>query len=356
MSRFFSEKYAKLTPYVPGEQPEVLTDFVKLNTNENPFPPSEKAVAYAAAHTRSWNYYPDPDCIELRTKLAEVYGVDRDEVILGNGSDEVLNFAFMAFCDKDHPAVFPTLSYSFYPVFASVNCIPYEKIPLKEDYTIAPEDFFGLNRTMFIPNPNAPTGILLSVNEIESIVAANPDSVVVIDEAYIDFGGESCIPLIRKYENLLVVQTFSKSRSMAGARLGFGIGCRALIDDLNTVRNSMNPYNINSFTQAAALGTLADPEYTRGNCAVIMKNREYTTQKLRERGFFVIPSMANFVFASSPDIDGGELCEKLKERGVLVRHFNQPEISRFNRIAIGTREQMDVFISTVDDILGGIKK
>ena len=353
MSRFFSSEYAALTPYTPGEQPKQLTKYVKLNTNENPFPPSEKAMAYAAAHTRSWQLYSDPDCTELTAKIAEIYGVSPGEVLMNNGSDETLNFAFMAFCDKEHPAVFPAISYGFYPVFAQLNGIPYEQIPLKEDFSIDPEDYCGLNKTIFIANPNAPTGMLLNVAQIERIVASNPDNVVVIDEAYIDFGGESCIPLIHKYDNLLVVQTFSKSRSMAGARLGYGIGSRELIRDLNTIKYSTNPYNINSLTMAAAMGTLLDADYTRKNCETVAVNRAYTTEKLQELGFRVLPSKANFVFASTPAMDGGELYRKLKERGVLVRHFDKPEICQFNRITIGTREQMDILLDTLKSILGG---
>lgn len=350
MSRFFSSKFSALTPYTPGEQPNKMK-YVKLNTNESPFPPSAKALAYAAENTRRLNLYPDPNAVELTAKVAEMCGVAPEEVLLTNGSDEILNFAFMAFCDDTTPAAFPNISYGFYPVFAQLNNIPYTEIPLREDFSIAVEDYIGLKKTIFIANPNAPTGKLLSVAEIEKIVVGNPDNVVVIDEAYIDFGGESCIPLIRKYDNLLVTQTFSKSRSMAGARLGFGVACPQLIQDLNTIKYSTNPYNINSMTMATAIGTLADAEYTKKNCRTIMENRAYTVAELTKRGFTVLPSAANFIFATTDKMDGGELYEKLKAQGVLVRHFTKPEICQYNRITIGTREQMDIFLEKLDDVM-----
>ncbi len=350
MSRFFSSKFSALTPYTPGEQPNKMK-YVKLNTNESPFPPSDKALAYAAENTRRLNLYPDPNAVELTAKVAEMCGVSPEEVLLTNGSDEILNFAFMAFCDDAAPAAFPSISYGFYPVFAQLNNIPYTEIPLREDFSIAVEDYINLGKTIFIANPNAPTGKLLSVADVEKIVAGNPDNVVVIDEAYIDFGGESCIPLIRKYDNLLVTQTFSKSRSMAGARLGFGVACPQLIQDLNTIKYSTNPYNINSMTMATAIGTLADAEYTQKNCRTIMENREYTVAELQKRGFTVLPSAANFIFATTDKMDGGELYEKLKAQGILVRHFTKPEICQYNRITIGTREQMDIFLEKLDDVM-----
>ena len=350
MSRFFSEKYASLTPYVPGEQPRDMK-YVKLNTNESPFPPSEKVLRSAAERLRMFNLYSDPDALELREKLAEHYGFSPEEVIVTNGSDEILNFCFMAFCDKDHPAAFPNISYGFYPVFAAVNGVPYEEIPLTEDFSVRAEDYCGIGKTIIIANPNAPTGKLLPVSEIERIVASNPDNAVVIDEAYVDFGGESCLPLVHKYENLIVTQTYSKSRSMAGARLGYGIGSRALIQDLNSIRNSTNPYNVNSATLALGCATLEDDAYTRRNCETIIENRGYTTKALEAMGFEVLPSCANFIFARTPKIDGEALYRKLKERGVLVRHFSKPELCRFNRITIGTRAQMDAFLDAVKLIL-----
>ena len=350
MSRFFSEKYAALTPYTPGEQPQDM-QYVKLNTNESPFPPSERAMRAAREALRPLQLYSDPDCRIVREKLAARYGVDPDEVIVTNGSDEALNFCFLAFCDAGHGAAFPNISYGFYPVFAQVNGVPYTEIPLTADFSVDAGDYCGLGKTVFIANPNAPTGKALPPAEIERILRGNPDNVVVIDEAYVDFGGESCIPLVHQYENLLVVQTFSKSRSLAGGRLGYAIGNRALIRDLDTLRYSTNPYNVNSATLAIGAAVLDDEETTRANCAVIAENRDYTTNALRALGFEVLDSRANFVFARTPDVDGGELYRKLKARGVLVRHFTKPEIAQFNRITIGTRQQMDALLDAVRAIL-----
>ncbi len=350
MSRFFSGKYDKLVPYTPGEQPRIL-NLVKLNTNECPFPPSEKALQYAGEHTRPLNLYSDIEGVEVRRALAELCGLRPENLILGNGSDEILNFAFMAFCDEAHPAAFPDISYGFYPVFADLNRIPYTEIPLRTGFRVAPEDYYGLGRTIFIANPNAPTGLALTRAEAEEIVKRNPGNVVVIDEAYVDFGGESCIPLVEKYENLLVVQTFSKSRSMAGARLGFAAGSAALIRDLNTIKFSTNPYNVNSMTLALGLGVLMDEETTRKNCRTVMENRAYTVRELESLGFEVLPSAANFLFVRSDRIGGGELYEKLRARAVLVRHFDKERIKDYNRITVGTREQMDILLKNIREIL-----
>ena len=352
MSRFLIRKYDLLVPYTPGEQPKIL-NVTKLNTNECPFPPSEKAISYAAAHTRPLNLYPELLCSDLRAKLAALYGLEAENIVLGNGSDELLYLAFLAYCDAQHGAAFPSISYGFYPVYAQFIGIPYTEIPLRKDFTVAPEDYFGLGRMIVIANPNAPTGICLSPPLIETILQHNPDSVVVVDEAYIDFGGKSCMPLIGKYENLLVIQTFSKSRSMAGARLGFAAGNPALIKDLDAMRFSINPYNINSMTLALGLGLLEDEEQTRENCRVIMENRAYTAAALEELGFTVLPSCANFVFAASDRIGGQELYLKLKERGVLIRHFDKDGIRNYNRITIGTREQMDILLRNIREILEG---
>jgi len=352
MSRFFSNKYKNLTPYTPGEQPKDMK-YLKLNTNESPFPPSEKAIAEASEASKNLQLYPDPECRVLTEKLAETLGVDYSEVLVTNGSDEILNFAFMAYCDGSHPAVFPDITYGFYPVFAEINNIPYEEIPLKEDFTLDINDYTYKNKTIFIANPNAPTGIALKPSEIEKILKSNPESVVVIDEAYVDFGGESCVPLIKKYDNLLVTQTFSKSRSMAGARLGFGVGNSKLIQDLNTIKYSTNPYNINRTTMAAGYGVLCDEEYTKANCDSIIKSREFTERELKRLGFTFTDSLANFVFAKHSKISGKELYLKLKERGVLIRHFDKEKIKEYNRITIGTLEQMKMFISETEKILEG---
>ena len=350
MSRFFSSKYDKLVPYVPGEQPKDMK-YIKLNTNESPFPPSEKAIKAAAEMAGTLQLYSDPEVTPLVAKMSEVFGVEKDEVLMTNGSDEILNFAFMAYCDSEHPAVFPNITYGFYPVFCEINNLPYEEIPLREDFTINVEDYIGINKTIFIANPNAPTGIALPVSEIERIVKSNPDNVVVIDEAYVDFGGASCIPLTKKYDNLLVTQTFSKSRSMAGARLGFGIGNKKLIQDLNTIKYSTNPYNINRMTMAAGVGVLCDEEYTKKNCQTIIENRAYTVAELRKIGFEVLDSSANFIFAKHPNKDGKEIYLELKARGILIRHFDKPLLCQYNRITIGTKEQMQVLIDTLKEMV-----
>jgi len=352
MSRFFSPKFASLIPYTPGEQPK-NREYIKLNTNESPFPPSEKAVSLAAEAAKRLQLYPDPECRQLTEAVASTLGVNPDEVLLTNGSDEILNFAFMAYCDKDHPAVFPDITYGFYPVFAEINNIPYEEIPLREDFSMDIRNYEAIAKTIFIANPNAPTGLMLTSAEIEKILQSNPDTVVVVDEAYIDFGGESCVPLIKKYDNLLVTQTFSKSRSMAGARLGFGVGNRTLIQDLNTIKYSTNPYNINAMTMAAGLGTLADPAYTEKNCRTIIENRAFTTSALLKLGFTLTDSRTNFVFAKHQAFPGDTLYIALRARGILVRHFKNSRIADYNRITIGSRAEMEALIKTITELLEG---
>ena len=351
MSRFFSEKYSTLVPYVPGEQPKDV-QYIKLNTNESPFPPSPAVIEAAACEAGRLQLYSDPTCREITDKLASLYGVSPEQVILTNGSDEVLNFAFMAFADEEHPLVFPAITYGFYPVFAELNRIPYTEIPLQEDFSVDYRDYMNLGgKTVVIANPNAPTGLCLTLGEIEAILRSNPDGVVIIDEAYVDFGAESAVALVDKYENLLVTQTFSKSRSLAGARLGFGIGHKNLIADLHTVRYSTNPYNVNRMTAAAGYAALCDNDYYIQNCRTVMENRAYTTEALRALGFEVLDSLTNFVFAKTNKMSGEALYRELKRRGILVRHFGKAEITDYNRITIGTREQMEAFVATVADIL-----
>lgn len=354
MSRFLSERRKNLVPYTPGEQPKDM-QYIKLNTNESPFPPSKKALDRVSKAVERLNLYPDPECKELTEKIAEMYSVKSTQVLVTNGSDEILNFAFIAFCDQKTKAVFPDITYGFYPVFAEINNVPYEEIPLSDDFTVNVEDYCAINKNIFIANPNAPTGIMLSVDEIEKIVKTNPDNIVVIDEAYIDFGGVTAIPLINKYNNLIVTGTFSKSRSMAGARLGFGVASEELIADLNTVKYSTNPYNINSMTMAAGLGVLADSEYTELNCKEIIKNREYTKAQLEKLGFSCTDSLANFVFAKHNSIGGKDIYLKLKEKGVLIRHFDKQRIADYNRITIGNRQQMELFIDKLTKVLEELK-
>lgn len=350
MSRFFTEKYSSLVPYVPGEQPRDKK-YIKLNTNESPFPPSPAVNKAALGESENLQLYSDPECTELRMKAAEIIGVGSDQLVMTNGSDEILNFAFMAFADEKHPFVFPDITYGFYPVFAELNNIPYEEIPLRDDFSAMPEDYIGIGKNIVIANPNAPTGLNMPLCDVERIVSSNPDNVVIIDEAYVDFGGESAVGLIDKYDNLLVVQTFSKSRSMAGARLGMGIGSKSLIDDINTVRYSTNPYNVNRMTAAAGVAALCDNAYYMENCKTICENREWTRSELVQRGFTVTDSKANFLFAKSDRLGGEELYLKLKERGILIRHLSKERIADYNRITVGTMEQMQAFIGALDEIL-----
>ncbi len=349
MSRFFSEKFASLVPYTPGEQPKGM-QYIKLNTNESPFPPSPGVRAAVEGEVGKLQLYSDPECSRIRKALSQTYGVKETQVIVTNGSDEVLNFAFMAFADSKRPLVFPDLTYGFYTVFADLNGIPYEALPLREDFTIDVEQYKNCGKTVVIANPNAPTGLALSLTQIEEIVSSNPDTVVIVDEAYVDFGCDSAISLVDKYDNLLVTQTFSKSRSMAGARLGFGIGSQALIADLNTIRYSTNPYNVNRMTEAAGAAALAENDYYLANCRTIMENRAWTIGELESRGFTVLPSLTNFVFARSDRMGGEAMYLALKARGILVRHFDKERIQDFNRITIGTRAQMEALLAAVDAI------
>ena len=350
MSRFFSEKYAGLTPYTPGEQPKDMR-YIKLNTNESPFPPSPLAQAMAKEAAENLQLYSDPECRLLVSAAAERCGVSAEEILFTNGSDEILNFAFMAFCDETHPAVFPDVTYGFYPVFAELNRVPYREIPLKADFSVDIRDYLGAGGTIFLANPNAPTGLALTLDQIEEILEATPDNVVVIDEAYVDFGAESAAGLIHRYDNLLVTQTFSKSRSLAGGRLGFGLGCKALIRDLNTIKYSTNPYNINSMTMAAGIGALRDEDYFRSCCRSIQENRAWTAAALKSLGFTVLPSKANFLFARHEHADGKALYLKLKEMGILVRHFDKERLRDYNRITIGSREQMQALMDALQQIL-----
>ncbi len=350
MSRYFSGRFAALTPYVPGEQPQDM-QYVKLNTNESPFPPPQVVLDAVSGESACLQLYSDPDGRKLREKLSVRFGVSPEQLILGNGSDEILYFAFMAFADDTHPIAMPDISYGFYPVLCSLLNLPNERIPLREDLSLAVEDYCGLGKTVVIANPNAPTGLALSRKEIERIVASNPEHVVIVDEAYVDFGAESALPLVDRYDNLLVVQTFSKSRSLAGARLGFAVGNAALIADLNTLRCSINPYNVNRMSLAAGLASVENDEYNLANCRTIMENRAWTREQLAKRGFQVPDSRANFLFAKSPAAGGEALYKSLKERGVLVRHFGQERIRDYIRITVGSADQMEVLLKKIDEIL-----
>ena len=349
MSRFLDGRYARLEAYTPGEQPRDL-QYIKLNTNESPYPPAPSVVAAMnGEQVELLRLYSDPTARGLKEKLAGLYGLEPENVFVSNGSDEVLNFAFMAFGGKG--AVFPDISYGFYQVYGDLYGIDYEKIPLEEDFSIDHTRYCGVNKMVVIANPNAPTGMSLTLRQVEEIVKSNPDSLVLIDEAYVDFGGETALPLVSRYDNLLVVQTFSKSRCMAGARLGYAFGNKSLIADLEKIKYSTNPYNVNRMTLLLGEATVVAEDYYRSKCAAIRATRAWTKGQLEELGFQVLPSSANFLFARSPKISGGDLYGALKARGILVRHFTTPRISDFNRITIGTPEQMETFVNTVKEVL-----
>lgn len=350
MSRFLRAPFDAMAPYVPGEQPRDKA-YIKLNTNESPFPPSPGVLRAVAQEAASLKLYSDPECTSLRQTAAELFGISPDNIFCGNGSDEVLNFAFMAFCGKDKGMAFPSISYGFYPVFADLYALEYDAIPLKDDFTVDPADYFHLDKNIVIANPNAPTGLSLSVSQVRSILDTNRDNLVILDEAYVDFGGESCLPLIREYDNLLVVQTFSKSRSLAGARLGFGLAQKEIIADLNKIKYSTNPYNINRETLAAGEAALREQSYYDANCKKIMENRDFTAKALEALGFEVLPSKANFLFARTPKMGGEALYLALKDKGILVRHFSRKEIADFLRITIGSMEQMQALVNAVQEIL-----
>ena len=350
MSKFLKKCYSSLEAYVPGEQPRD-GEYIKLNTNESPFPPSPSVInAVNSEEVMKLRLYSDPTAKELKEAIAALYGVGSENVYVANGSDDILNFSFMAFSGENGEVVFPDISYGFYKVFAELYGLKTEQIPLKADFSIDYKDYLNKNKLIVIANPNAPTGLTLSLGEIEEILKTNSDSVVVIDEAYVDFGGESAVALVPKYDNLLVCMTFSKSRCLAGARLGFAIGNAELIKDLELIKYSTNPYNINRLTLVAGKAAIDDNSYYLDRCKTIMDNREYTVSELKKLGFYVTDSKANFVFAQSDWIDGETLYKKLKERKILIRHFSSDRIKNFNRITIGTLSQMEAFIQNVKDI------
>ena len=351
MSRFLSPALSAVTPYTPGEQPQDQ-QYIKLNTNESPYLPSPRVVAAVSeAEVEKLRLYSDPACAQLLRTAAAHFGLQPSQVMPGNGSDENLFFALRAFCDESHPLAFADITYGCYGVWCSLLHIPTHIIPLKEDFTLDPADYHGLHETIVIANPNAPTGLCLPREAIEGILRSNPDSVVIVDEAYVDFGGESCVPLIDQYENLLVVQTFSKSRQLAGARLGLAMGNAALIADLNRVKFSLNPYNINRLTLKAGQAALEDTAYFDRTRAAIVDTRSWTKQQLEARGFAVLDSRSNFLFASTNRKDGVTLYKELKKNGILVRHFDAPRIANWLRITIGTPEQMQALVETLDKIL-----
>ncbi|MGB3916290.1 MAG: histidinol-phosphate transaminase [Thiothrix litoralis] len=350
MSQYWSKLVHDLDPYVPGEQPKDQR-YVKLNTNECPYPPSPNALAaiHSAADERL-RLYPDPNADELKDAIADYYGVERANIFAGNGSDEVLAHVFCGLLKHDAPLLYPDISYSFYPVYANLYQIEAKQIPLRDDFSLNLNDFSGKNGGIIFPNPNAPTSMAVGLDVIEALLQANRDSVVVVDEAYVDFGAETAIPLIAKYPNLLVVQTFSKSRSLAGLRVGFAVGHPDLINALERVKNSFNSYPLGRMAIAGAAAAMRDKEYFASTCQQIIATREMTVQKLTELGFSVLPSAANFVFARPPAGNAEALYLALKQRGVLVRYFNKLRINEYLRITIGTDDEMNTFLQILAEL------
>ncbi len=349
MSRFLSPRHRTLTAYTPGEQPRVK--LIKLNTNESPYPPSPEAVrALSPEAIERFRLYSDIPTRDLSAATGEFYGVDPDRILYGNGSDEILSFAFQAFGEAG--VSFPDVTYGFYPVWTQLYGLKAAIRPVAADFTIDPDDYRG-GGLIVIANPNAPTGIALPPEKIESLVRANPDSVVLIDEAYVDFGAASAVPLISKYENLMVVQTFSKSRSLAGARLGFAVAQPTLIEDLNRIKCSINPYNVGTPAQLLGAAAMRDRVYFDKTRSAIMETREWTRAALETMGFSVLPSSANFLFTRLPGADGEALQRALRARSILVRRFDLPRIRDYLRISIGTPEDMRALISALSGILEG---
>lgn len=353
MSRFLSEKFSNIEPYTPGEQPKV-SNLIKLNTNESPFPPSPKVIeALNKEEISKLNLYSDPDTKEVIDAIAKTFGVNANQVLMGNGSDEILAFAFQAFCDKNNQPCFADITYGFYPVFCELYGLEPEIIPLKDDLSIGIEDYIGKNKPIFIANPNAPTGLALSLSDIEKILESNKDSVVLIDEAYVDFGAESAVSLVDKYDNLIVSRTFSKSRNLAGARIGFAISNAQLIEDMCKMKFSFNPYNLNRLSIIAGKESVLDTEYFNRCISEIISNREYTVNELTKRGFTIPDSKANFIFAKHNTLSGEEYFNELRKRNIVVRYFSKERIKDYVRITIGSIEQMKALIEASDEILKG---
>ena len=348
----YEDKVRKVVPYTPGEQPKIK-NIIKLNTNENPYPPApgvEKLLK--EMDISEFRKYPDPSCTVLVDAIADFYNVDKNKVFVGVGSDDVLSMAFLTFFNSDKPILFPDITYSFYDVWANLYRIPFRQIPLRDDFTINSEDYYIDNGGIVIANPNAPTGLELPLSEIEEIVKRNPDVVVIVDEAYVDFGGVSALSLIDKYENLLVVQTFSKSRSMAGMRIGFAFGCPKLIKYLSDAKFSFNSYTMNMPSLYLGAAAIADREYFEKTTSMVVATRERTKKELSNLGFVFGDSKTNFIFAIHPEREGKELFDYLRSRGIIVRRFDSPRISQYLRISIGTDGEMEQLIAVLKEFLG----
>lgn len=352
-SKKWKENIRKVVPYVPGEQPKVEGKLIKLNTNENPYPPSPKAtLAAQRMDMDKYRLYPDPAASKLVTALAREYGVDDNQVFVGVGSDDVIAMSFLTFFNSDKPILFPDVSYSFYEVWADLYHIPYERPALDEDFNIVPEDYCRENGGIIFPNPNAPTGVYMPLDSVKKILDANQDVIVMVDEAYIDFGGESALALINDYDNLLVIRTYSKSRSMAGLRIGYAIGNSELIAALNDVKYSYNSYTMNMAAIELGAAVLEDKQYFEDTVAKIVNTRENAKKRLRELGFTFTDSRTNFIFAKPSKVRAVELFDELKKRNIYVRYFNAPRVNEYLRITIGTDEEMEHFYEAVEEIQG----
>lgn len=355
MSRFWSKTVKELTPYVPGEQPK-LSQLIKLNTNESPYGPSPKALAaIAAANTEALRLYPDPNSDALKQSIAKLHGLTANQVFVGNGSDEVLAHVFLGLLKHEHPILFPDITYSFYPVYCKLYGIAFDNIPLSDDFSISVADYLkknnGRNGGIIFPNPNAPTGRALPLKDIETLLQSNQDSVVVIDEAYVDYGTDSAIALVHQYPNLLVTRTLSKSYALAGLRVGYAVGHPDLIEALERVKNSFNSYPIDKLAMAGAIAAIEDQDYLKKISQAVIKTRENLIQSLNTLGFETIPSSANFIFTKHPKHDAAVVAAKLREKHIIVRHFKLPRIDQYLRITIGTDEQCDELVKAIKEIL-----
>jgi len=355
MSRFWSKTVKELTPYVPGEQPK-LSQLIKLNTNESPYGPSPKALAaIAAANNEALRLYPDPNADALKQSIAKLHGLTPNQVFIGNGSDEVLAHVFLGLLKHEDPILFPDISYSFYPVYCKLYGIAFDNIPLSDDFSISVADYLkknnGRNGGIIFPNPNAPTGKALPLKDIETLLQSNQDSVVVIDEAYVDFGTSSAVSLIKQYNNLLVTHTLSKSYALAGLRVGYALGHPDLIEALERVKNSFNSYPIDKLAMAGAMAAIEDQDYLNKISQAVINTRESLVQTLNTLGFETIPSSANFIFTKHPKHDAAQLSAALREKHIIVRHFKLPRIDQYLRITIGTDEQCDALVKAIKEIL-----
>ncbi|MDF2800265.1 MAG: histidinol-phosphate aminotransferase [Anaerocolumna sp.] len=351
MSRFLNDRYKNMEVYVPGEQPKDKT-YIKLNSNETSLPPSKRVIeAITNEEINKMGMYSDPHCISIREAIGKVYGLSLEQVFVGNGSDEVLGFIFMSFFNQASKICFPDITYYFYRVYAKTYGLNMFEIPLREDFTIDINDYINSDCHVIIANPNAPTGYKISIREIEEILKAKSDRLVIIDEAYVDYGNESCVPLIENYSNLIVVQTFSKSRNLAGARIGFALASKEIIEDLNRIKFTFNPYNLSSLTIVAGTAAILDTVYLKYCVNTIIETREYTIKRLEELGFIVLKSHTNFIFVKHPILYAKVYYKSLKEEGILTRYFDEDRVRDYLRITIGTRSEMEAVIKATVKIL-----